>query len=181
MKELIRLLYKCYDLFSLVKKSLKEKRVITWVGVGSSLYLMPAIYRYITQNPIIPYFPIIKTQTPYIPPNIFEKLIVNPIFPGGVGAVIGETIVEKTSNTFYKVKKYISRVFGSVTTTALWSLFQYIGYSISEIMRFEWTPGQNPFEPPNIYPFNMIIALTLAPLVPYAVEYVKKLYGKVRL
>lgn len=113
--------------------------------------------------------PVIEPPNPYIPSNLPEKLIVNFVAPGGVGAVIGETLVNKiTEDKISGLKKYISRVSGSLTTTSIWTILQYLGY----IQSYIWPHGENPFEGPIVYPFNLFIAITLAPLAPYIADFI---------
>jgi len=151
-----------------IKETIKNIRVWVWLGFGCGVYGIPAGYRYITTNDLLPYLPIIESPSEYIPSNLIEKLIVNSITPGGVGAVVGETFIEKSKGiNLSGTKKYLARVFGSVATTSVWAGIQYLGYTICDILKYEWPSGGNPFEPPNIYPFNVLLALTLAPLSPY--------------
>ena len=157
-----------------IKETFKDKRVQKWLAAGVSVYGAPAIYRYITRNVNLPFVPFIESPSEYIPQNLPEKFLVNPVAPGGVGAVLGETLLEKTiEKKASGWKKYASRLLGSLTTTSIWTGIQYTGYVICDKMNYQWPSGGNPFEPPNFYPFNLSIALTLAPLVPYVVDYVK--------
>ena|GEM_PF-2994327 len=151
-----------------IKETIKDKKVLGWLFGGMFVYGLPALYRYVTKNIMIPYMPLIETPSEYIPSNLIEKLIVNFIAPGGTGAVVGETFIEKSKGiNLSGTKKYLARVFGSVATTSVWAGIQYLGNTICDIVKYEWPSGGNPFEPPNIYPFNILIALTLAPLSPY--------------
>lgn len=160
--------------FSTLKETLKEERVWKWIGIGIVAYGLPALYRYITKNPNLPYMPLVDTPYEYIPSNLPEKLIINSIAPGGVGAVIGETFVKNfTKKESKKLRKYLSRVSGSLTTTSVWAAIQYAGYYICDILKYEWPSGGNPFEPPIIYPFNLFIAASLAPFVPYIADFLK--------
>jgi hypothetical protein len=151
-----------------IKETMKDKRVLGWLFGGMFVYGSPAFYRYVTKNIIIPYMPLIQSPSEYIPSNLIEKLIVNFIAPGGTGAVVGETFIEKSKGiNLSGTKKYLARVFGSVATTSVWAGIQYLGNTICDIVKYEWPSGGNPFEPPNFYPFNILLALTLAPLSPY--------------
>ena len=55
---------------------------------------------------------------------------------------------------------------------AAWTTVQYIGYKASEFFKFVGPHGQNVFEPPNVYLFNLLYALSAAPIVPYVVDYI---------
>jgi hypothetical protein len=97
MKKLIDSLYdlklKVNKEIHFIKNTIKNKRVLKWLTFGVTVYGIPAFYRAITRNPIV--LPTIESPTPYIPNNPLEKLIVNPIFPGSVGAVAGETFASE--------------------------------------------------------------------------------------
>jgi len=151
-------------------QSLKERK--GWIAAGITIYGLPAFYRAVTRSDLP--LPLLETSNDYIPKNLVEKLLVNPIAPGGVGAVIGETFVEKLTNRENRgSRKYLSRVFGSLTATSIWTGIQYLGYTVCDILKYEWPSGGNPFESPNVYPFNILIAISLAPLVPYAADFLK--------
>jgi hypothetical protein len=173
MKRLIDSLYdiklKVDKEIPFIKSTIKNKRVLKWLTFGVTVYGLPAFYRAITKNPIV--LPTIESSTPYIPSNLLEKLIVNPIFPGSVGAVAGETFANEKYGEVKGLKKYLVRVAGSLSAASVWTLFQYVGYQICDILKFEWPSGGNPFETSIVYPFNLTIALTLAPLAPYLAEY----------
>jgi hypothetical protein len=98
MKKLIDSLYdiklKVNKEIPFIKSTIKNKRVLKWLTLGVTVYGLPAFYRAVTKNPIV--LPIIESPS-YIPNNLLEKLIVNPIFPGGVGAVAGKH--SQTRNT----------------------------------------------------------------------------------
>ncbi|MEM5811589.1 MAG: hypothetical protein QXG91_02505 [Candidatus Aenigmatarchaeota archaeon] len=149
------------EIYNGIKK--EKRKIIEWLIGGATIYGTPAIYRYITRSPIL--LPEIETLPPYIPSNLLEKLIVNSVAPGGVGAIIGEAAFNKS------IRKYIRRIMGSVSLTSIWTLIQYIGYYICDIIKYEWPSGGNPFESPNTYPFNLLMALTIAPLFPYLIDY----------
>jgi len=151
-------------------QSLKERK--GWIATGITIYGLPALYRAVTRSDLP--LPLFETSNEYIPKNLTEKLLINPIAPGGVGAAIGETFVEKfTSRENKGLRKYLSRVFGSVVTTSIWTGIQYLGYTICDMLKYEWPSGGNPFESPNVYPFNMLIAVSFAPFVPYVADYLK--------
>jgi len=60
------------------------------------------------------------------------------------------------------LKKYFSRVTGSFVATSAWTAVQYVGHRVCETLKYEWPSGGNPFEPPTVYPFNLVMALSLA-------------------
>ena len=171
------------ELYEILKSSfyvIKDEEVNKWIYVGITAYGLPALYRYLTRDPTLPFpFIQIKTNNEYIPSNLIEKLVVNSIFPGGVGAVIGEKLISKLKNQKIKdLEKYVSIAMGSLATTSIWTLIQYVGHVLSDMRKYEWPSGGNPFEGPNVYPFNFLIALTVAPLTPYIAELFKKYLKK---
>jgi len=162
---------------SALKETLKEKRTWKWLGFGMVVYGIPAIYRAITHNSELPFLPSISPPNKYIPANLYEKLLVNFIAPGGVGAIVGEEFIKKYCRCeLSKIKKYLSRLFGSVTTTLAWTSIQYLGYTIYETyIKYGGPWGGNPWESPSVYPFNLLMAIIFAPLFPYVVEYLEKI------
>ncbi len=169
-KDKHRIKSKCLECMKEVKnRLLKHKGVLSWCFFGVAVYGLPAAYRYITGIEEIQIFPFNKSPSKFIPFNLLEKFVVNPVFPGGVGAALGG---ERIANR-YGYGKYVSRVVGSLTATGIWTGIQYLGHFACDILKYNWPSGGNPFEPPEWYPFNLLIAVTLAPLVPYAVDYVK--------
>jgi len=172
LKEYAKKLYS----IDLLKKAISEKK--WWVIGGAIVYGIPATYRAITRNPMI--FPPIESGNAYIPSNLYEKLVVNFVAPGGVGAVIGESYLEKLYGKATGLKKYLYRVVGSVSLTGLWASLQYIGYLVCDTLKYSWPSGGNPFESPNVYPFNLFIAVSLAPFLPYFIDGVKRVYKKLK-
>ena len=150
-------------------ETLKDRKVIEWIALGMLVYGLSAIYRYATRNPMIG-LPLIEPPNQLIPPNLIEKIIVNFIAPGGVGAAIGETFAQKYNENLSWGQRHLSRIAGSFVAAGIWTGVQYFGYNLSNIFNYQWPSGGNPFEPPNIYIFNMIVALTLAPFAPYLIE-----------
>ncbi|MDI6798823.1 MAG: hypothetical protein QMD12_02390 [Candidatus Aenigmarchaeota archaeon] len=157
-------------IYSISKRIARDKRA-QWFVAGSIIYGLPALYRYITKNPNLPYFPIIEPPSKMIPSNLAEKLIVNSVFPGATSSVvIGETIAKRRKLS--GVKKHLSRFSGSFIGTGLWIGFQCLGHYTCEILKYEWPSGGNPFEGPSVYPFNILMGL-FATITPYVVDYVK--------
>jgi len=158
---------KLQKIYSTSKRIVKDKR-FQWFVAGGIVYGLPALYRYITKNPKLP-FPTIEPPNETIPYT--EKIIVNSVFPGATSSVvIGETIAKRMK--FSGMKKHLSRLSGSFIGTGLWTGFQYLGYSICENLKYEWPSGGNPFEGPNVYLLNILLGL-FATITPYAVSYVK--------
>ena len=176
MKQYLKRLYSIDSL----KETLKDKKVLKWLVGGIAIYATPAIYRAVTKNPIVPIFPLVDLKNPYIPKNLYEKLVVNFFAPGGIGAVIGEKYAGKVYGKLKGVKKYLTRVGGSVGLTGLWTSLQYLGYSVCNYLNYQWPSGGNPFESPNIYPFNILLALTIAPLSPYLIEGIGEFYKRLK-
>jgi len=85
-------------------QNLKERK--GWIAAGITIYGLPAFYRAATRSDLP--LPLLETSNEYIPKNLIEKFLVNPIAPGGVGAVIGETFVEKLTN---RKKRRIEKIF----------------------------------------------------------------------
>jgi len=168
--------------FFSIEETLKEKRTWKWLGFGMIVYGIPAIYRAITHSPELPFLPSVSPPNEYIPANLYEKLLINFIAPGGVGAKIGEIYFEKYyGKKFSGIKKYLSRLFGSVTTTSAWTSIQYLGYTTYETYIKHGGPwGGNPWESPSVYPFNLLMAIFVAPFFPYVVDCLKGKYKRLR-
>jgi hypothetical protein len=137
--------------------TLKNKRFWKWELGSLALYAIPAAIRFIRKNP---YIPILNTPgwspTPYIPPNLVEKFFVNAFFPGGSGAVAGETFFTTYKDESLKGKtKYLSRLAGALTQYSVWTMIQYVGYLQKQI----GPHGENIFESPEVIPFNLLLAL----------------------
>ena len=107
----------------------------------------------------------------FFPSNLPEKLLINSIAPGGVGAILAEKYVEKVLNkNLAGLKKYLIRTLGSISLTSIWASIQYLGYRLSEIYNIQTPYGGNPFESPNVYPINLLIAGTSAVVATYGID-----------
>ena len=78
----------------------------------------------------------------------------------------------------------MGRLLGAGIGTSLWTIFQYLGHegyldtllkSVGVNRIGPW--GNNIFEPPEVYLFNILIGLASS-LTPYVVDYVASLYSK---
>jgi len=148
---------------------LKDKR-FQWFIAGCTVYSLPAAYRAVTGQGRLPLTPVIESSNEMIPTNLPEKILVNSVFPGATSSVvIGETINKKFEVSGYK--KHVSRLVGAVTGTSLWTLLQYLGYNLCEKFELVWPHGANPFESPEVYPFNILVGLA-SMAVPYVVDWI---------
>jgi hypothetical protein len=46
-----------------IKETIKDKKVLGWFFGGMFVYGLPAFYRYVTKNIMIPYMPLIETPS----------------------------------------------------------------------------------------------------------------------
>ncbi|MEM5805514.1 MAG: hypothetical protein QW156_03320 [Candidatus Aenigmatarchaeota archaeon] len=151
-------------------ETIKSKRVWKWELGSTILYGIPAAIHFIRRDPLIPILNApYWSPSPYIPSNLVEKIIVNAFFPGGAGGVVGETFFSKYKGKKLTGKtKYLGRLTGALLQYAGWTAFQYIGY----LQRIIGPHGENIFEPPEILPFNLLLA-TASIFTPDVVEYAK--------
>lgn len=136
---------------------LRSRRFWTWQLFGAFVYMIPVLIRYGTGSNDIPIlnFPGIWVDH-FIPGNLLEKALVNAFFPGGAGAIAGEVFLTyRREETLLGRTKYLARLGGALTQTALWSLFQYWGYSL---MISGPGGGWNLFEHPVVFPINFVLA-----------------------
>ena len=152
------------------RKTLKSRRFWKWELGSMALYALPVAIRTVTRNPVIPILdPSFASPSPYIPGNPLEKILVNAFFPGGAGGVGGEIFYENyASKEPTRKQKYLSRLTGALAQAGVFTLLQYAGNTQNII----GTHGQNIFEPPELYPFNFLLA-TLSIFTPNVVDYVK--------
>ena len=148
-----------------------SRRFWVWQIGSAFIYAIPATIRIVTGNihlPILSAF-MPPWTTPFVPRNIVEKVLVNAFFPGGAGAVAGEVFYKNSKGgQLSKKQKYLARIGGAWIETALWSLFQFIGY----IQNINGSYGGNLFESPYVFPLNFTLA-TLAIFTPDVVGFVK--------
>jgi hypothetical protein len=145
-----------------VKATLRSRRFWLWQIGGAIIYGIPVAIRYATGNVQLPILGLLKTPPVdhYIPSNLVEKILVNAFFPGGAGGVAGEVFVSNYKRNATKGKaKYMSRLGGALLQTAVWSAFQYWGFSL--MILGPWSIGGdwgNIFEYWLVFPLNFALA-----------------------
>ncbi|MCJ7763024.1 hypothetical protein MUP38_06185 [Candidatus Bathyarchaeota archaeon] len=136
--------------------TLRSKRFWWWELGGAVIYGIPVAIRFITKSVSIPFlnFPGFWVGH-FIPGNFVEKILVNAFFPGGAGGVAGEIFASNRKGEAVKGKaKYLHRLGGALLQTAVWSAFQYFGYSLSLMGPY----GSNIFESIFVFPINFVLA-----------------------
>jgi hypothetical protein len=162
--------------------TLKSKRFWVWQIAGVIIYGLPVAYRFATKSVDIPIlnFPG-RWIDHYIPGNMLEKILVNAFFPGGAGGVAGEVLATNYKGEALRGKsKYFSRLGGALFQTALWSAFQYWGYSL--MILGPWSIGGqwgNIFEHWMVFPFNFTLA-AFSIFTPDVVHFAKSALLKVQ-
>jgi hypothetical protein len=140
-----------------IARTVKSRRFWVWQLGSVLIYSVPATIRIVTGNihlPILSMFMVLWV-TPYVPGNIVEKVLVNAFFPGGAGAVAGETLyINANGKAFSKKQKYLARLGGALLWTTGWSLFQFWGY----MQNITGSYGGNLFESPLVFPLNFLLA-----------------------
>lgn len=139
-----------------VVATLRSKRFWWWELGCAVIYGIPAAIRFITNSVSIPFlnFPGFWIDH-FIPGNLVEKILVNAFFPGGAGGVAGEIFASNRKGEAVKGKaKYLHRLGGALLQTAVWSAFQYFGYSLS----IKGSYGSNIFESIFVFPINFVLA-----------------------
>ena len=119
-------------MWSAVKVTLRSRRFWVWQLAGVVIYGIPAAIRFATGSVAIPIlnFPGFWIGH-YIPGNMLEKILVNAFFPGGVGGVAGEVLVNNYKGEAVQGKtKYLARLGGALLQTGVWSAFQLWGFSL---------------------------------------------------
>lgn len=146
-----------------------------WVLTGAALYLAPVFYRFLTKNSIVPILNstlfLRHSDSQIIPVNL-ETLGITFLLPTAVGAVVGVSFLENVFNRrFTGMEKYLARVFGSLVAAFVWIALQFIGFSFFNPL----TPwGTHLWAGTGAYARNLLIALIVAPLVPYAIEFISR-------
>lgn len=157
---------------------LRSKRFWIWELGGALIYALPVLVRYATGSNEIPIlnFPGFWIDH-LIPGNLLEKVLVNSFFPGGAGAVAGMIFASyyRTGGVWGK-KLYSARLGGALGQTGLWSLLQFVGYSL---MISGPGGGWNLFESVFVFPINFVLA-TLSIFTPDVVSYVRKWIDRLR-
>jgi hypothetical protein len=119
--------------------------------------------RYATGNVNLPILSLLKTPAVdhYIPNNLVEKILVNAFFPGGAGGVAGELLVSIYKSEAVQGKaKYLSRLGGALLQTAVWSAFQFWGFSLMILGPWSIEGGfGNIFEYWLVFPLNFVLAV----------------------
>jgi hypothetical protein len=137
---------------------------------GIIIYLIPVAIRFATGKVEIPIL-----NWPgywidhYIPGNLLEKILVNAFFPGAAGAIAGEVFVSYYKNRAINITiKYLSRLAGALAFVAVFSAFQYWGYSLAIQLSF----SENLFEHWFVFPLNFVLA-SLSIFTPTIVYFLK--------
>jgi hypothetical protein len=150
--------------------TLRSRRFWLWEVGGAILYGIPVAICFITKSVSIPIlnFPGFWIGH-FIPGNFVEKILVNAFFPGGAGGVAGEIFASNCKGEAVKGKaKYLSRLGGALLQTAVWSAFQYFGFSLLIMGPY----GGNIFEHAVVFPINFTLA-ALSIFTPDVVNFVK--------
>ncbi len=148
----------------------RSRRFWVWQIGGAFIYAIPATIRLATGNVHLPILSAFMPPwtTPFVPRNIVEKVLVNAFFPGGAGAIAGEVFYTNKNQNLSRKKKYLARLGGAWVQTALWSLFQFVGY----IQNINGSYGGNLFESTYVFPLNFTLA-SLAIFTPDVVGFLK--------
>jgi hypothetical protein len=162
-----------------VKSTLLSRRVWLWELMGIIIYGIPVLIRFATHNITIPLldFPGYWSYwfIFFIPSNLLEKVLVNAFFPGGAGAVLGETFVGNLKGTALNGKvRYASRFLGAMFQVSVLSFIQYFGFQL-------WLMplGYNLFESVIVLPLNYVLA-ALSIFTPDVLNLAKKGIMKVK-
>jgi hypothetical protein len=161
-------------LLSAVKATLKSKRFWVWQISGAIIYAIPVVIRFALNRVDIPIlnFPGYWIGH-FIPGNFLEKVLVNAFFPGGAGGVAGETLVNNYKGEAVQGKtKYLSRLGGALFQTAVWSAFQFWGFSLLITVPWGGHGGGNLFEHAVVFPINFTLA-AFSIFTPNVVNFVK--------
>jgi hypothetical protein len=151
-----------------------SRRFWGWQLFGAFVYVIPVLIRYGTGEVVIPIlnFPGVWIDH-IIPGNMLEKVLVNAFFPGGAGAVAGEIFtVNLVGGAVLGRRKYVSRLYGALGQTAVWSAFQFLGYMLM-ISGPSGASGSNLFESVYVFPINFVLA-TLSIFTPDVVSLVAR-------
>jgi hypothetical protein len=143
-------------LLEAVGATLRSKRLWWWELGGAVIYGIPVTIRFVTGEVVIPFLNFPGFWIGHlIPGNFLEKVLVNAFFPGGAGGVAGEILASNLKGKAVKGKaKYKHRLTGALLQTAVWSVFQFFGYSLLLIGPY----GGNVFESIFVFPINFVLA-----------------------
>jgi hypothetical protein len=146
-----------------------------WAALGTLAYGIPAAFRYVTKTLEVPGLPFLKEHPWFIPPNLYEKLLVNSIFPGATAAVVIGESDWKPYKSFVQMlskkigleghERHVGHLVGGAIGTLGWTTLQYVGY-LQNVM---WPHGDNAFENPTTYPFNIAFGMISSVVTPYVV------------
>ncbi len=156
----------------------RSKRFWVWELGGALIYALPVVVRYATGSNEIPIlnFPGFWIDH-LIPGNLLEKVLVNAFFPGGAGAVAGMIFASYYGAGFLAGRRlYAARLGGAIGQTGLWSLLQFLGYSL---MISGPGGGWNLFESVFVFPINFVLA-TLSIFTPDVVVYAENRIERLR-
>jgi hypothetical protein len=160
-----------------VLESLNKNR--KWVAIGAILYLLPVFYRILTKDSVVPLLNatlFLRNTGSQITPVNLETVGFTFIIFTAVGAMVGTSFLESIfSRRFAGMEKYLARVFGSLSFTFGWIIIQFLGYSFFNPATI-W--GSSLWAGPNVYLRSLVIGLAVAPLVPYAIEFLYKAIKK---
>ena len=160
-------------LFKALLESLNKNK--KWVVAGAILYLIPVFYRFATKSSIVPILNstlFLYHKNSQITPINLETLGSTFIIPTAVGAIVGTSFLEILfERRFTGLEKYLARVFGSVSFAFLWIAAHYIGSNFFNATA-PW--GTHLFSSMNFYARNLLVALIVAPIVPYLIEFIYK-------
>jgi hypothetical protein len=156
-----------------VVATLRSRRFWVWELGGAIIYAIPVLIRYVTGTVEIPIlnFPGFWIDH-LVPGNLLEKVLVNAFFPGGAGGVAGEILVSNRRDEALRGRpKYLARLGGALGQTAVWSMFQFLGYFLL-ISGPSGESGSNLFESVFVFPINFVLA-ALSIFTPDVVNFVK--------
>jgi hypothetical protein len=134
----------------------RSRRFWTWTICGAIIYAIPVAVRLATGNVILPVLSLVATPWlgMYVPANLVEKILVNAFFPGAAGAIGGEIFFSSSrAKTLVGKEKYVARLYGALSATAVWSLIQLSGGLLG--IAGSW--GGNLFEYPTVFPLNFLL------------------------
>jgi len=154
-----------------VVSTLRSRRFWWWELGGAVIYGIPAAIRFATGSIHLPILGLLEIPwvDHYIPGNLVEKILVNAFFPGGAGGVAGEVFGGYRKGEAVTGKaKYLHRLGGALLQTAVWSAFQFFGYSLSLTASY----GSNVFESVFVFPINFVLA-TFSIFTPDVVGFIK--------
>lgn len=144
-----------------------------WIMVGAIVYLLPVIYRFATENSLVPLLDdtlFLYHRDSQITPINLDNLRTFFVIPSAIGAIVGASFLENIfERRFSGLEKYLARLFGSLSVAFAWIIIEFVGYSFFNPVG-PW--GNTILSPPAVYARNLLIALVVAPLVPYLIEYV---------